>query len=257
MSDKSLQVSKKPFGEKLLIAILDLLRHQIVVSTNATIVNEKQVLHAYYAMAAFVIYIVIFLGITITFDVPSLVMLESCVRGSQARPTSPLLAMIGLLNAVTILLPVIYDIKTYRLISKRTLPLAPTEEGNGDTAGVQEQMLRLPFKATLLSTGMALSYILLTAISTQLSQLKGVQDYLLSVISSLLVSFRHPLVASILFKSNAVNVARNEEQARESKRQVEITYAMEKRRIKRAFTLEPKAETTKNVADVNQDTKIS
>ncbi len=206
----------------------NIFRYQIIMSTDAQSLNKKHVTFTICVTISILFYMGVFLGITTLYDVPSIALVEVCVNGPNARETSPLVVMPMIVNLVTTLLPAFYDWKTYRHISIRTSPSVTEEQ----PASASSNMLDVPFRATLLSTASALSFLFVAAIITQLSHLEGVKEYVLSVISIFLVGFRHPLVAAITFKQNQANMAINQEQIREAKRRIEIEHAMMNRKQK-------------------------
>ena len=94
-------------------------------------------------------------------------------------------------------------------------------------------LLQLPFRATVLSTLLAILFIVMGTMTRILDLSVETGAYSVSIMSLIVVVFRIPVVTAILFRSNEINVAASREEERERKREIELKEALAKRRVLR------------------------
>ncbi len=106
-----------------------------------------------------------------------------------------------------------------------------------------DKALTIPFRATILSTLMAIPSIFISFLSKILTDTLESQGYIVSTAVILVASIKVPIVIDFGFKTNQVNESVDREARREQLRQQELTFAMDTRRQRQQkVTLERETE---------------
>ncbi len=204
-----------------------LFRHHIVISGASSYENVKHI-RIVIALTIFSTIYSLFLFLLLAlYDIPSLSGIEICLNGDNARPPSNLIVLFILPNLLAVMIPVAYDFRTHQYVKRHS-----GNPNSGSNAVVKTLLLQLPLRATMLSTLMALFFIVIGIISAIKTLPKDVGAYTVSTLALLIVVFRFPIVTVILFRSNAINVVTKRDEERERKRQIEMKSALERREKK-------------------------
>ncbi len=155
-----------------------------------------------------------------------------CIHGPsfQFNPNPALMAIVFLWNKVEIGAAIVLDIMTYNHIKRRVAP-AQNEFRN-------RELLEIPLRASMLSSGLAVSMLIVGGIATLLFIDKTLPPILLFTFSLIVMSVRNPAMVSFTFKVNLHNQAITQQELREVRRQEEINFAIKERNKRRnVFTI--------------------
>ncbi len=188
------------------------------------------------------VYVPIIFVVVEVLDETAMSFFEYCKNGTTSSKPSPILQLaFSLPNLVYSGLPVVFDLRTYRYIHSHTFPRKNQSQQNG-SANVnqsvkaqkmlglelepEKQLLQIPLKATLLSTGIALPSLLVYLTAWRLLDLKDLKIYSTGILAYWLISVRMPIVTFLVFQQNESNKrAISQSELREKRRQVEIELA--------------------------------
>ncbi len=217
-------MEQKSGNSAFLLTKDQLFRHHIVISGASSYENTKHI-RIVTALTIFsTIYCIFLFLLLASYDLPSFSGIEICLNGDNGRAPSNLIVLFILPNILAVMIPVAYDFRTHQYIKRHS-----GNPNSGSNAVVKTLLLQLPLRATMLSTLMALFFIVIGIIPAIKTLPKDVGAYTVSTLALLVVVFRFPIVTVILFRSNAINVATKRDDERERKRQIEMKSALERR----------------------------